>query len=83
MTTATLKKYRTYLTDDSGKPVMVQLDLRNKTIKRAYDKMMSELETQAIFEMIGKVKNDPSNTWSDFFEVAQQALEDKQMADHV
>lgn len=40
----TLRKYRTYLTDDQGKPVMVQLDLRNKMIRQAYEEMMEDLE---------------------------------------
>jgi truncated hemoglobin YjbI len=44
MTAATLKKYRTYLTDDAGKPVMVQLDLRNKMLKNAYEEWMEDLE---------------------------------------
>ena len=44
MTAATLKKYRTYLTDENGKPVMVQLDLRNKALRHAYEAWMEELE---------------------------------------
>jgi hypothetical protein len=44
MTAATLRKYKTFLYDDKGKPVMVQLDLRNKLIKLAYEKAMEEIE---------------------------------------
>jgi N-glycosylase/DNA lyase len=83
MTVATLNKYRTYLTDSSGKPVMVQLDLRNKRIKKAYEKIMNELEAEATFEMINEIKNDPNNTWSDFFEVTSRVLTDKTTKSHV
>ena len=44
MTAAALKKYRTYLTDDNGKPVMVQLDLRNKEMRAFYEAWMEDLE---------------------------------------
>ena len=83
MTATTLNKYRTYLTDSSGKPVMVQLDLRNKRIKKAYEKIMNELEAESTFEMINEIKNDPNNTWSDFFEVTSRVLTDKTTKNHV
>jgi hypothetical protein len=44
MTAARLRKYKTFLYDDKGKPVMVQLDLRNKLMKQAYERAMEELE---------------------------------------
>jgi hypothetical protein len=44
MTAGSLRKYKTFLYDDKGKPVMVQLDLRNKLIKHAYERAMEELE---------------------------------------
>jgi hypothetical protein len=44
ITAQTLKKYRTYLTDDNGKQVMVQLYLRNKDIREAQVEMMEDLE---------------------------------------
>jgi hypothetical protein len=44
MTAASLRKYKTFLYDDKGKPVMVQLDLRNKLIKHAYERAMEVLE---------------------------------------
>ena len=44
MTAAALKKYRTYLTDENGKPVMVQLDLRNKEMRTFYEAWMEDLE---------------------------------------
>ena len=74
MTAQALKKYRTYLTDENGKPVMVQLDLRNKRINTAYNKIMQELENEAVFEMIDAVDNDKNNEWSDFFAVAEDIL---------
>ena len=40
MTAKALKKYRTYLTYENGRPVMVQLDLRNKEMRAFYEKMM-------------------------------------------
>ena len=42
MTAQALKKYRTYLTDENGKPVMVQLDLRNKEMRTFYEAMMED-----------------------------------------
>ena len=83
MTAAILKKYRTYLTDENGKPVMVQLDLRNKQIKEAYHKIMQQLEHVAVFEMINSVDNDEHNTWSDFFEVTDEILAKNKQKTHV
>jgi hypothetical protein len=44
MTAASLQKYKTFFYDEKGKPVMVQLDLRNKMMKQAYERAMEELE---------------------------------------
>lgn len=44
MTATILNKYKTVLYDKKGKPVMVQLDLRNKMMKMAYEKAMEEME---------------------------------------
>ncbi|MDZ7935731.1 MAG: hypothetical protein U5M51_12385 [Emticicia sp.] len=61
MTTATLRKYRTYLTDEKGKPVAVQLDLRNKVIRQAYEEMMEDLEDLAEAKArMKELKADPS-----------------------
>ncbi len=61
MTAAALKKYRKYLTDDKGKPVMVQLDLRNKAMRQAYEEWMEDLEdlTEAKARM-KELRTDPS-----------------------
>ena len=77
MTAAALKKYRTYLTDDKGKPVMVQLDLRNKIIKSAYQKMIKELEDISDWELYEQYKANPNKETSDFFEVTNQILAEK------
>ena len=83
MTAETLKKYRTYLTDENGKPIMVQLDLRNNRIKAAYHKIMKELENEAVFEMIDSVDKDETNTWTDFFEVSNEILTKSKKKAHV
>jgi hypothetical protein len=44
MTASASNKYKTVLYDKKGKPVMVQLDLRNKIMKMAYEKAMEEIE---------------------------------------
>lgn len=59
MTVATLRKYKTYLYDEHGKPIAVQLDLRNKTMRTFYETMMEDFEdtleaTQALQESDGK-----------------------------
>ncbi len=38
------KKYRTYLSDEDGKRVMVQLDLRNKEMKSFHEAMAEDFE---------------------------------------
>lgn len=44
MTVATLRKYKAYLYDEHGKPIAVQLDLRNKTMRKFYETMMEDFE---------------------------------------
>jgi hypothetical protein len=44
MTATALKKYRKLLYDKNGKPVMVQLDLTNEIMKKAYEKTFAEIE---------------------------------------
>ncbi len=44
MTAAALNMYRTFLYDEQGEPVVVQLDLRNEFLKKAYEKVMEEVE---------------------------------------
>ena len=61
MTAAALRKLRTYLTDDNGRPVMVQLDLRNKTIRKAYEEWMEDLEDLAEAKArMKELRADPS-----------------------
>ena len=47
MTTAALKKHQTYFYDEKGNPVMVQLDLRNKALREAYEDWMDAKEAMA------------------------------------
>lgn len=59
MTVETLKKYKTYLYDESGTRVAVQLDLRNETMRKFYETMMEDFEDtlaamQALQESDGK-----------------------------
>lgn len=59
MTVEMLKKYKTYLYDESGTPVAVQLDLRNETMRKFYETMMEDFEDtlaamQALQESDGK-----------------------------
>ena len=77
MTAETLKKYRTYLIDDNGKPVMVQLDLRNKKIREAYEEMMEKLEDEADWELYEQYKANPEKETIDFFEAANEILASK------
>ena len=44
MTATTFKKYRTFTYDEKGKPVAVQLDLRNKHMRTFFEEMMEDLE---------------------------------------
>lgn len=44
MTTSTINKYTSFLYDKKGKKVAVQLDLRNKLMKKVYENAMSQLE---------------------------------------
>jgi ribosomal protein L5 len=44
MTVASLRKYKTFLYNERGKPVAVQLDLRNKTMKKFFETMMEDFE---------------------------------------
>lgn len=81
MTTATLKKYRTYLTDENGKPVMVQLDLRNKVIRKAYEEWMEDLEDYAEAQArLKEIKADPSIaiSWEDAKKQLYHHLDAKQ-----
>lgn len=43
----TLKKHQTYFYDEKGNPIMVQLDLRNKAVREAYEDWMDAREAMA------------------------------------
>ena len=77
MTAQALKKYRTYLTDETGKPVMVQLDLRNKEMRAFYEKMMQQLEDEADWELYEQYKANPDKETRNFFEVVDEILSSK------
>ena len=77
MTAATLKKLRTITYDAQGKPASVLINLKNKMMREAYFKAVEEIEAKEVFRKIEATKNDPTNTWSDFFEVAKSILADK------
>ena len=77
MTAQALKKYRTYLTDENGKPVMVQLDLRNKRIKQVYEKIMQQLEDEADWDLYEQHKANPDKEARNFFEVVDEILSTK------
>jgi|GEM_PF-5651031 len=83
MTTATLKKYRTYLTDENGKPVMVQLDLRNKKIREAYEAIVQKLEDEADLEIIENYKKEANHEYVDFFETIDKHLADKKQVANI
>ena len=63
MTIATLKKYRTVSYDAHGKPIGVQLDLRNKELRNFYEVMMEDL--MAVKEAM---KNDDGTRYEIKFE---------------
>jgi hypothetical protein len=44
MTETILQKYKTITYDEKGKPVTVSLNLKNKLMKKAYEKVMEEIE---------------------------------------
>lgn len=44
MTASTLNKYKTILYDEKGKPVMAQLDLRNKLMRKFFEQAMEAME---------------------------------------
>lgn len=51
MTTATLNKYRKFTYNEAGKPVSVELDLRNKSMRIFFEEMMEDYEdTLAVIE---------------------------------
>jgi hypothetical protein len=62
MTTASLRKYKTFLYVDKGNPIMVQLDLRNKLIKHAYERAMEELEDMLAIAEAEQRINDSSKS---------------------
>lgn len=43
----TLKKHQTYFYDEKGNPIMVQLDLRNKAVREAYEDWVDAREAMA------------------------------------
>ena len=59
MPAATLKKHQTYFYDEKGNPVMVQLDLTNKTMREAYEDWMDAKEAMAR-------ENDKSRAFEEF-----------------
>jgi hypothetical protein len=67
MTAANISKYKTLLYDKSGKPIMVQLDLRNKMMKQAYERAMEELEDMLDLEIAEKrlADGEKSIPWSE------------------
>ncbi len=44
MTASAINKYTSFLYDEKGRKVAVQLDLRNKLMKKVYENAMSQLE---------------------------------------
>lgn len=44
MTASTINKYKTYLYDENGKPVALQLDLKNKKFKDYIEEMIEDYE---------------------------------------
>lgn len=44
MTVAKIKRNITYLYDEKGQPAIVQLDLRNKVVKEAYEEVFDKIE---------------------------------------
>jgi hypothetical protein len=44
MTASSIQKFTTYLYDASGKPIMLQLDLKNKKFKKFVEDMIEDYE---------------------------------------
>ena len=44
MNVIALKEYKTYLYDENGNPIFVQLDLRNDVMREFYEQMMEDFE---------------------------------------
>ncbi len=47
MVADTLRKHQTFFYDEKGNPVMVQLDLKNKVVREAYEDWMDAREATA------------------------------------
>ena len=62
MTAIDIKKYRKYTYNEAGKPIMVQLDLRNKIIRKAYEKAMEEIENMLDEQEATRRLNDGSES---------------------
>lgn len=54
-----LKKHHTFFYDDKGNPIMVQLDLRNRAVREAYEDWMDAREAMAR-------ENDASRPFDEF-----------------
>ncbi len=62
MTVAELQNHITYFHDEAGKPIVVQLDLRNEVVKDFYARMMEDLEDT--LEAIEALKEDNGKRYS-------------------
>jgi hypothetical protein len=62
MTVETLRKYQTYLYDENGKPVMVQLDLRNRQVRKLYEQILDKFEDLLDIQEAERRLGDSSET---------------------
>lgn len=65
MTAATLNMYRTFLYNEKGEPVIVQLDLRNEFLKKTYEKVMEEFEDYLDAQEAMTRDDDDTVTWEE------------------
>ena len=57
--------YRTFLYDEKGEPVIVQLDLRNEFLKKTYEKVMEEFEDYLDAQEAMTRDDDDTVTWKE------------------
>lgn len=68
MTASKLNKYKTILYDVKGRPIVAQLDLRNKLMREVYEQIMEELEDRLDVQeaMVRDNDGEPKRPFDEF-----------------
>lgn len=67
MTATSLRKYKTITYDEKGKPTSVSLNLKNKLMRKAYEKVMEELEDALdVQEAMSRIEDGQGRPFDEF-----------------